>query len=492
MNAPVRRLTWDEDNRLKAVCTGRRLGCYTYDAGGERTYKVEADYLELDINGQVYWQGYQSDRQTLYTSPYLVFNNQGYTKHYYAGDQRVASVIGGGLANAPQPLFTNPVFGFEIASIDDYKAKRTENELMMLRDMQNIQLPDNLIFSNFLSSQIMQQNVANNPENLIYYYHPDHLGSASFISDASGLATQHLEYFPFGETFVEENVGSFFTRYKFNAKEQDSESDLYYYGARYYDPKTSVWLGVDPLSDQNPHESPFVFCRNNPVLMVDPDGRNADKYYNEEGTCLLDTKVGDKVFVIKTSKTYGQIHGTNKYGASINGISTTEAANTEQEILNGNLSSVNQNNLIELPAADTRENMLNVVASDDGTGGNMNDNPNNFKEHGGTLDVLGGVVRDISGIKKDPSKAKEGDPAANINFVGSLNYKGGARMTESVFHSHPSGMVGVSSFLQSPSIYDQNEVFSANSYVFGRANKMVYIYNNKGIIGTIPQKVFQR
>jgi len=49
------------------------------------------------------------------------------------------------------------------------------------------QIPDNLIFSNFLSSQIMQQNVANNPENLIYYYHPDHLGSSSFISDASSI-----------------------------------------------------------------------------------------------------------------------------------------------------------------------------------------------------------------------------------------------------------------------------------------------------------------
>lgn len=95
----------------------------------------------------------------------------------------------------------------------------------------------------------MQQNVANIPENLIYYYHPDHLGSSSFISDASGLSTQHLEYFPFGETFVEENESSFFTRYKFNAKEQDEESALYYYGARYYDPKTSIWLGVDPMAD---------------------------------------------------------------------------------------------------------------------------------------------------------------------------------------------------------------------------------------------------
>ncbi len=129
----------------------------------------------------------------------------------------------------------------------------------------------------------MQQNVANTPENLIYYYHPDHLGSSSFISDASGLASQHLEYFPFGETFVEENVGSFFTRYKFNAKEQDEESALYYYGARYYDPKTSVWLGVDPMADKYPGLSPFVYCQNNPTMLIDPDGMDSFEIDEENG-----------------------------------------------------------------------------------------------------------------------------------------------------------------------------------------------------------------
>ena len=39
--------------------------------------------------------------------------------------------------------------------------------------------------------------------------------------------------------------------YKFNAKELDSETGLYYYGARYY-PRLSIWYGVDPLAVYNP------------------------------------------------------------------------------------------------------------------------------------------------------------------------------------------------------------------------------------------------
>jgi len=81
-------------------------------------------------------------------------------------------------------------------------------------------------------------------------------------------------------------VGSFFTRYKFNAKEQDSESDLYYYGARYYDPKTSVWLGVDPMADKYPGLSPFVFCANNPVILVDPDGKTFELFDKPGGKSI--------------------------------------------------------------------------------------------------------------------------------------------------------------------------------------------------------------
>ena len=62
------------------------------------------------------------------------------------------------------------------------------------------------------------------------------------------------------------------TEYKFNGKEKDEETGLYYYGARYYTPDLSIWLSVDPLSDERPNLSPFSYCQNNPVILIDPTG----------------------------------------------------------------------------------------------------------------------------------------------------------------------------------------------------------------------------
>ena len=46
----------------------------------------------------------------------------------------------------------------------------------------------------------------------------------------------------------------------------------YYYGARYYNPKTSIWLSVDPMADIYPGWSPYNYCMQNPVNLVDPTG----------------------------------------------------------------------------------------------------------------------------------------------------------------------------------------------------------------------------
>src|SRR5690606_20461009 len=106
-----------------------------------------------------------------------------------------------------------------------------------------------------------------------FYFHPDHLGSSSYISNLAGNVSQHIEYMPFGEMLVDEHINSFNTPFKFNGKEFDEETGNYYYGARYYDPKWSIFIGVDPLADKYPDWSSFAYCYNNPIRYVDPDGR---------------------------------------------------------------------------------------------------------------------------------------------------------------------------------------------------------------------------
>ena len=63
------------------------------------------------------------------------------------------------------------------------------------------------------------------------------------------------------------------TPFMFNSKVMDDNTGLYYYGARYYDPRISVWHGVDPLAEKYPSISPYAYVANNPLNAIDPDGR---------------------------------------------------------------------------------------------------------------------------------------------------------------------------------------------------------------------------
>ena len=58
----------------------------------------------------------------------------------------------------------------------------------------------------------------------------------------------------------------------FSAKEKDTETGLSYFGSRYYSSDLSIWLSVDPMSDKYPSLSPYVYCADNPVKLVDPNG----------------------------------------------------------------------------------------------------------------------------------------------------------------------------------------------------------------------------
>ena len=94
---------------------------------------------------------------------------------------------------------------------------------------------------------IQGQNSVDYENKNTYYYHPDHLGSSQLVTDYQGKEYERMEYTPYGESWIEK-VSDSFNRipFKFTGKELDSETGLYYYGARYLDPKTSRWVSADP------------------------------------------------------------------------------------------------------------------------------------------------------------------------------------------------------------------------------------------------------
>ena len=111
----------------------------------------------------------------------------------------------------------------------------------------------------------------------IYFYHPDHLGTSTALTDFNGKAYQFFLNLPFGETMAEQLGSNYYnTPYKFNGKELDEETGLYYYGARYYDPRVSIWYSVDPLAEQTPNVNPYVYCNQNPIKYIDPTGMSTE------------------------------------------------------------------------------------------------------------------------------------------------------------------------------------------------------------------------
>ena len=105
-----------------------------------------------------------------------------------------------------------------------------------------------------------------------FFYHSDHLGSTSYITDDKANITQYDAYLPYGELLVDEHSSSEDLPYKFNGKQFDEETGLYYYGARYMNPATSLFLNVDRFLEKYTSFTPYNYCGANPIGRIDLNG----------------------------------------------------------------------------------------------------------------------------------------------------------------------------------------------------------------------------
>ncbi len=109
----------------------------------------------------------------------------------------------------------------------------------------------------------------------LFYYHTDHLGSSSVVTDAGGNLVERLAYFPYGQT--RSNTGTKDVHHKFTGQELDAETGLYFYGARYYDPLLGRFIQPDTIVPnlRNPQDlNRYSYVSNNPVNYIDPTGHS--------------------------------------------------------------------------------------------------------------------------------------------------------------------------------------------------------------------------
>ena len=321
---------------------------YRYDANGNITAEKDGPFTEddefvftysydpdTDVYGTDYGFGLDAPKETEESHPENLFayrrnytwneknlltksSDRTYTVHYRYGEdgQRALKYTEEGRS---ETLYFNNFYTIHIPVQD-------KNNPQGLRVHKHIFVGN----SRLVTAMTHTDNNGDNAEQREkrYYYHSDHLGSAQFVTDWRGKQYEHIEYTPYGELWIEEvAAGLDKLPFRFTGKEMDEETGLYYYGARYLDPKYSRWLSGDPALGEYIPKAPiddeakkhnenlpgmggvfnvvnlhlYHYAGNNPVKYTDPDGRETD------------TSLNNLKKVAKEIRATGSIDGKNIY-----------------------------------------------------------------------------------------------------------------------------------------------------------------------------------
>ena len=312
---------YDPSYAHRLIHAGNRY--YRYDANGNITAEKDGPFTEddefiftynydpdTDVYSADYGFGLDAPKETEESHPENLFayrrnytwneknlltksSDRSYTVHYRYGEdgQRALKYTEEGRS---ETLYFNNFYTIHIPVQD-------KNNPQGLRVHKHIFVGN----SRLVTAMTHTDNNGDNAEQREkrYYYHSDHLGSAQFVTDWRGKQYEHIEYTPYGELWIEEvAAGLDKLPFRFTGKEMDEETGLYYYGARYLDPKYSRWLSGDPaLGDYIPNAPIddeakkhnenlpgmggvynivnlhlYHYAGNNPVKYTDPDGRDID------------------------------------------------------------------------------------------------------------------------------------------------------------------------------------------------------------------------
>jgi RHS repeat-associated protein len=329
---------WDEEDRLMAFQRDGRGRQYTYAADGRRAIESSARRSGVFTFGAPTGMIDHGSDYTAYVNDFFTARKDGFTKHYFLGGHRIASKEGTG-------EFNNYYwFGRGLTAGDENYVARIQDLTRTVWDYYGAAgvppgpptLPGFYAQPEFTGRGLPQAPVANYasppagwpgpigppsvtgppgaptyfppqtprdsigagygftgyaafPETELTYYHADMLGSVHLTTDREGELRQYNAYLPTGERAIVSTQAEEASPYSFNGKKtEDAAGLLHYFGARYYDAETGVFISQDPLAEEFPGFNPYALGLNNPVAYGDPDGRKPEQHFDSPQAAARD------------------------------------------------------------------------------------------------------------------------------------------------------------------------------------------------------------
>jgi RHS repeat-associated protein len=141
------------------------------------------------------------------------------------------------------------------------------------------------------------------------FYLFDALGSVTDLTTASGSLRASYKYDAWGN--YRATTGGSFNAFGFTGHERDSETGLYYFKARFYDPAVGRFLSEDPVDGKNenpPSLHRYLYAYVNPTVYTDPDGRESHlealaRHFEEQKRAILESTRKSAGFVDFLEKT---------------------------------------------------------------------------------------------------------------------------------------------------------------------------------------------
>jgi RHS repeat-associated protein len=253
-NGQRRTIAWDEENRIRSISDNGRTTRFVYDDSGDRIIKAGAQGETVYVNDK-----------------WTVRNRSVGTKHIYVGMARVASKLSPGDAHV-RPGETDLV-SMMLGKWWEHRSRNGHESSRNVEMNPHYQVP----------SEMPDDGMPDT--NFLYIYHPDHVGNTSYVTDVDGALYEHVQYFPSGEPWVDQRSNTERLPHLFSGKELDQETGLYFFGARYYDPRVGLWASSDPAETEylsgsrnggvyrSINLATYVYAAHNSLRFVDPDGR---------------------------------------------------------------------------------------------------------------------------------------------------------------------------------------------------------------------------